>query len=407
MAKKRSKGKRERSAKAEAAMQRKAQARRERVMRKKGKNRGSGKDSAWRADFDKFCEQLRPFGLVIRDVRGDGNCLFRAIADQLEGNEHLHTTYRARVCNYMEENPDNFQPFVFDQDYASYLKDMRQDGEWGGNLEIAAISQACDVNITIHQLGQPRWEVKNPNNSKARGVHLSYHDGQHYSSVRKLGEPRTRGEAPTEIKIFSKMDASRGGGGGAEPDKRFRIISETTGCRNARFVREALEDNGGDVEAAIEYLISMREAGVDDFFRVVEDASDGKAAACDDANIVEAKATPTPPTKKPNRNGPCYCKSGKKYKNCCAVLDKVKRQKARRGQRTPSPSKRGGRGSKSRVQSLTNKQRKELNRKRKEDARKSKGKKEQRAGDDRGAMGADDDDDISDLAAVDLGSLCI
>ena len=36
----------------------------------------------------------------------------------------------------MEQNKDFFQNYIFDQTFSSYLKEMRMQGEWGGNLEI-------------------------------------------------------------------------------------------------------------------------------------------------------------------------------------------------------------------------------------------------------------------------------
>jgi len=35
-----------------------------------------------RNELTKLQQQLTPIGLMIRDVKGDGNCLFRAVADQ-------------------------------------------------------------------------------------------------------------------------------------------------------------------------------------------------------------------------------------------------------------------------------------------------------------------------------------
>lgn len=42
-------------------------------------------------DFDKELEHLR---LKLKDVSGDGNCLFRSIADQLDGTENTHQYLR-------------------------------------------------------------------------------------------------------------------------------------------------------------------------------------------------------------------------------------------------------------------------------------------------------------------------
>jgi len=38
---------------------------------------------------------------AIYDIVGDGNCLFRAIADQIEGDEHQHRKYRQIAVDHM------------------------------------------------------------------------------------------------------------------------------------------------------------------------------------------------------------------------------------------------------------------------------------------------------------------
>lgn len=37
---------------------------------------------------------------------------------------------------------------------------MSSDGEWGGNLELQALSQALDVNFFIHMKGRPCMIIK-------------------------------------------------------------------------------------------------------------------------------------------------------------------------------------------------------------------------------------------------------
>ena len=41
-------------------------------------------------DLKKFHAQLAPLGLKVNTMGTDGNCMFRAIADQLEGDESKH-----------------------------------------------------------------------------------------------------------------------------------------------------------------------------------------------------------------------------------------------------------------------------------------------------------------------------
>jgi hypothetical protein len=61
-----------------------------------------------------------------------------------------------------------------------YLRNMKQDKTWGGNIELQAMSLLFQINIAIHQLNSPRWEIVNFAGGKT--IHLSYHDGDHYAS---------------------------------------------------------------------------------------------------------------------------------------------------------------------------------------------------------------------------------
>lgn len=42
------------------------------------------------------------------------NCLFRALADQLDGHPRNHLNYRRAVVQYMRDNRADFEPFVED-----------------------------------------------------------------------------------------------------------------------------------------------------------------------------------------------------------------------------------------------------------------------------------------------------
>ena len=83
-------------------------------------------------ELKSFNRALADSGLVLREMAGDGNCFFRAISDQLEGNQHNHAIYRARVCGHMEEMRDFYAPFIEDEDetFDEYMTRMRSDCEW-------------------------------------------------------------------------------------------------------------------------------------------------------------------------------------------------------------------------------------------------------------------------------------
>mmetsp|Transcript_511 Transcript_511/g.861 ORF Transcript_511/g.861 Transcript_511/m.861 type:complete len:290 (-) Transcript_511:2754-3623(-) len=155
---------------------------------RKKRNRGNRQytNLEWHTEFFKLKQQLKNFGLRIKEISGDGNCLFKAVSDQLIGSEDLHKEYRELACNYMQAHKEYFSPFVEDDwDFDDYVMKMRKEGTWGGNMELQALSLCLEVNIKIHMFGRPLWEISNF--AQDRGcIHLSYHDGDHYNSVRLM-----------------------------------------------------------------------------------------------------------------------------------------------------------------------------------------------------------------------------
>uniref|UniRef100_A0A6B2L5Q9 OTU domain-containing protein n=1 Tax=Arcella intermedia TaxID=1963864 RepID=A0A6B2L5Q9_9EUKA len=218
-------------------------------------------DAEWKREFDLFLDQLKIHGLTIRDVAGDGNCLFRAMADQFDGDPNKHPIYRTGICNYIEKNREQFEPFIEDDEpFTDYLKRMRKNATWGGHLEIQACSLAYTVNITIHQLGQPRWDIKNFDDS-VKTIHLSYHQGEHYSSVRKIGDERNHRVPPKEITIVSKAPVSARKEEPKEkkerPPPEIQMVMDMTGCTNQLFVRLLLEENFWDVDSTVEFIFTV------------------------------------------------------------------------------------------------------------------------------------------------------
>jgi hypothetical protein len=106
-------------------------------------------------NYTKLRKTLHADGLEIADMSPDGNCLFRSLSDQLFGDYgNAHVGVRSAVCDFMEKNKEDFQVFlVFEdendedqdeedaRDFEHYLENMRQQGEWGGNLEVVAAAR--------------------------------------------------------------------------------------------------------------------------------------------------------------------------------------------------------------------------------------------------------------------------
>lgn len=77
--------------------------------------------------------QLASRGLMISNVAGDGNCMFRALSDQIYGNPNQHAQIRESVCSYLAQNEARYKLFV-DEDsvrggFDGHVETMRQAGQ--------------------------------------------------------------------------------------------------------------------------------------------------------------------------------------------------------------------------------------------------------------------------------------
>eukprot|EP00892_Ulva_mutabilis_P007146 jgi/Ulvmu1/4803/UM020_0088.1 len=211
-----------------------------------------------RATFISLHDELAALGLRIQTVLADGNCFFRAIADQVTGHEADHHAVRSNVVNYMQQNSDLFSPFVEDDEgFDKYIARMRKETTWAGHMEVQAASLCYDANINIYQSGQPTWRVINfTPTDHYRCVHLSYHDGQHYNSVRGAHDP---GNGPAETITIKPctLDSAALDGESSFGELQVKMVAENTLCFNKEQVVHALCQCGGKVDDATELLISQ------------------------------------------------------------------------------------------------------------------------------------------------------
>jgi hypothetical protein len=136
-------------------------------------------------DFRAFSVHLGRQGLCVRDVASDGSCMFRAVSDQLYGDEDHHMEIRRRCVKYMVDHRDDFAPFVDDSKcFEEYTADMAREGIWGGNLELQALSMVLGANLRIWQIEGANYDIRNHHALDAPCLHLSYHLREHYASVR-------------------------------------------------------------------------------------------------------------------------------------------------------------------------------------------------------------------------------
>lgn len=221
------------------------------------KNKANSDDE----NFSSFKDQLKAMGLTLREVQGDGNCLFRALNDQLEGHTRNHLKYRYETVQYMKEHRTDFEPFVEDEvPFDQHLYNLGQPGTYAGNDAIVACARLHELVIVIHQLNTPLWQVKGTDKPNATELHLSYHNGDHYNSIRKIGD-NTQGPAcirlaaPREQQEPGREEAPGAEAGAAQLEEQ---IMRETGIQDLQLIKEALVENGFNKGGAISQLAARR-----------------------------------------------------------------------------------------------------------------------------------------------------
>ena len=141
-----------------------------------------------------FPQRLRECGMVETQIEADGNCQFRALADQLfDGDQERYAECRAAAINQLRSEPDRYREFTT-EDWETYVSKMENDGEWGDNITLQAA--AHHYKVTVHVYSANPDERDFPRVLASRGDHvnvyqivrLSHHPEVHYNSVHPCSE---------------------------------------------------------------------------------------------------------------------------------------------------------------------------------------------------------------------------
>ncbi|KAK2195252.1 bifunctional OTU domain/Papain-like cysteine peptidase superfamily [Babesia duncani] len=155
-------------------------------------------------EYEAISHAASAANLKIFKILGDGNCLFRAIQHQLKHVHECtddpgvplldHESLRKMSVQCLLKNRSMYEVFVVnsedsctDEDaYMAYCKKMAKEGEWGGDIEIKALSQELCCSIAVYT-DQPQPIVYGNENCKFT-LNISFHKhayaiGGHYNSL--------------------------------------------------------------------------------------------------------------------------------------------------------------------------------------------------------------------------------
>ena len=137
--------------------------------------------------FDEYIYKKKKYRII--PIKRDGNCLFRAVADQVYCDPNLHDKVKNFCANYMQEEEKYFSEFITDSmDYTKYISDLRKDGAWGGNYEIIALSQIYKRSIEVYEHSEKPRMFQFPNNQGNNGPSIRlFYRNNHYASIKSDG----------------------------------------------------------------------------------------------------------------------------------------------------------------------------------------------------------------------------
>ncbi|XP_058212318.1 OVARIAN TUMOR DOMAIN-containing deubiquitinating enzyme 11 isoform X2 [Rhododendron vialii] len=84
-------------------------------------------------DHERLSERLATYGLAELQMEGDGNCQFRALADQLFRNPDYHKHVRKKVVKQLKHFRKSYEGYV-PMKYRSYVKKMKKSDIWIGRM---------------------------------------------------------------------------------------------------------------------------------------------------------------------------------------------------------------------------------------------------------------------------------
>uniref|UniRef100_A0ACD5Z992 Uncharacterized protein n=1 Tax=Avena sativa TaxID=4498 RepID=A0ACD5Z992_AVESA len=99
-------------------------------------------------DHERLSDRLRLYELVEHKVKGDGNCQFRALSDQLYQTPDHHEFVREQIISQLKSNRDAYDGYV-PMAYDEYLEKVSRNGEWGDHVTLQAAADKYGVKIFV------------------------------------------------------------------------------------------------------------------------------------------------------------------------------------------------------------------------------------------------------------------
>ncbi|KAL0842566.1 hypothetical protein Bca101_015811 [Brassica carinata] len=136
------------------------------------------------SDHERLRNRLELFDFAEVKVPGDGNCQFRALADQLYKTADRHKHVRRQIVKQLKASPESYEGYV-PMKFSEYLRKMSRSGEWGDHVTLQAAADVYRVKIVVLTSFKNTCYIEIlPTSQESKGViFLSFWAEVHYNSI--------------------------------------------------------------------------------------------------------------------------------------------------------------------------------------------------------------------------------
>eukprot|EP00897_Mesotaenium_endlicherianum_P009143 jgi/Mesen1/8257/ME000445S07410 len=151
------------------------------------------------SDHQRLMDRLYLYGLRERQISGDGNCQFRALADQLFASADKHAYVRKCVVHQLKNSPDLYEAHIPDK-FSDYVKKMSKSGEWGDHVTLQAAADYWGVKICLLTTFKDNYLIEIMPRKKVpkADIWLSFWAEVHYNSIHAIED------LPADIDVKKK-----------------------------------------------------------------------------------------------------------------------------------------------------------------------------------------------------------
>ncbi|XP_027730750.1 OTU domain-containing protein 5-like [Vombatus ursinus] len=122
-------------------------------------------------------------GFTIKQMKEDGACLFRAVADQVYGDQDMHEVVRKHCMDYLMKNADYFSNYIT-EDFTTYINRKRKNNCHGDHIEMQAMAEMYNRPMEVYQYStEPINTFHSIQQNEDKPIRVSYHCSIHYNSV--------------------------------------------------------------------------------------------------------------------------------------------------------------------------------------------------------------------------------